>query len=121
MQVAPGENFSQHSQNWNVRMDHNHLRISRIIRSLRVLGLEKEAQAFYQALEDTTPMRASGRSREFWRRAAERSLNIRPDMEVKDEQDDGVGPKFLREWVRREKGAHSDEEEKEKDGGALDY
>lgn len=102
-------------------MDHNHLRISRIIRSLRVLGLEKEAQAFYQALENTKPMRASDRSREFWRRAAERSLNIRPDLEVRDEQDDSVGPEFLRGWVRKSRGAETDEEEEEKDGGALDY
>ena len=117
----PGPNFPTHSQNWNVRGDHNHLRISRIIRSLRVLGLEEEAQAFYAALEETTPLHVSGRSREFWRRAAERSLNIRPDLEVRDEQDDGVGLGFLREWVRREKGAESEEGDGEKDLGALDY
>jgi len=66
-------------------------------------------------------MRVSDRSREFWRRAAERALNIRPDADVKDEQDDGVGPVFLREWVRRERGARSEEGEGEKDLGVLDY
>lgn len=102
-------------------MDHNHLRITRIIRSLRVLGLEAEALAFYKALEETTPLHVSKRSREYWRRAAERSLNIRPDVETRDEQDDSFGPLFLQEFVRRERGAASEEEEVEKDGGALDY
>lgn len=61
-------------------------------------------------------MRVSARSREFWRRAAERGLNIRPDANVSDDQDDSVGPVFLREWVRMERGARSEEGE-EKVGG----
>ena len=38
-QVIPGPNFGKHSKNFNTRFDHNHLRITRIIRSCRVLGI----------------------------------------------------------------------------------
>jgi hypothetical protein len=83
-------------------MDHNHLRITRIIRSLRVLGLEDEAHAFRAALEENGT-HTSNRSREFWRRAAERSLNLRPDLEIADESDHSIGPKFLREFEQKRK------------------
>lgn len=43
-------------------------------------------------------MHVSSRSREFWRRAAERDLNLRPDLEIDDESDNTIGPKFLREY-----------------------
>jgi hypothetical protein len=96
-EVVKGDNYSRNSENWDTRFDHNHLRITRIIRSLRVLGLEDEAKAFHNALEDATT-RVSSRSREFWRRAAERALNLRPDLEIDDENDTKVGPEFLREF-----------------------
>jgi hypothetical protein len=67
-----------------------------------VLGLEDEAGAFYSALEDSTT-RVSPRSREFWRRAAQRDLNLRPDLEVDDERDNTIGLKFLREYELRRK------------------
>ncbi|KAK0103597.1 hypothetical protein ONS95_005609 [Cadophora gregata] len=100
IRVHKGANWNNHSGHWDVRFDHNHLRITRIIRCLRVLGLEDEAQAFYDALEQNA-LRVSARSREYWRRAARRTLNLRPDLE--DRQIDGdddlsVGPKFLREF-----------------------
>ena len=98
--MTRGPNFTQHEENWNTRFDHNHLRITRIIRSLRVLGLEAEALAFRKVLESVPTMRVSSRSREYWRRAAERALNVHPDAEVKDEQDDSIGPKFLRDYVK---------------------
>ncbi|KAI1841619.1 hypothetical protein JX266_012172 [Neoarthrinium moseri] len=66
---------------WVVRMDHNHLRITRIIRSLRVLGLTEEARAFYAALVWTcdTYGRIGSSSRKFWKRAIELPLHIAPD------------------------------------------
>lgn len=66
---------------WVKRMDHNHLRISRIIRSLRVLGLEKEARAFHDALHAVCQKygRVGNNSQEFWRRALERPLHLAPD------------------------------------------
>jgi hypothetical protein len=95
--VTKGDNYEDNSENWDTRFDHNHLRITRIIRCLRVLGLEEEAKAFLITLENSTT-RVSSRSREFWRRAAERDLNLRPDLEIDDESDNTIGPKFLREY-----------------------
>ncbi|KAK6585973.1 hypothetical protein PZA11_001030 [Diplocarpon coronariae] len=105
IKVTKGPNYTAHSGNWDVRFDHNHLRITRIIRCLRVLGLEDEAQAFRAALEEAT-VNASSRSREYWRRATERTLNLRPDLEDKDiegEDDLTLGPKFLREFEESRK------------------
>lgn len=103
--MQKGANWDSHCGHWDVRFDHNHLRITRIIRSLRVLGLENEAQAFYGALQQTT-RRVSTRSREYWRRAAERTLNLRPDLEdgqIDNDNDLSVGPKFLREFEELQK------------------
>ncbi|KAK6218105.1 hypothetical protein LQW54_002854 [Pestalotiopsis sp. IQ-011] len=67
--------------NWVTPMDHNHLRITRIIRSLRVLGLNAEATAFHQALGDISDKygRIGARSRDFWKRALEQPLHVAPD------------------------------------------
>jgi len=100
LKVMRGGNFRENFNNWNTRFDHNHLRITRIIRCLRVLGLEAEAQAFRSALEESTT-NVSPRSREFWRRAAERVLNLRPDMEGVDDKDTAIGPTFLREYEEK--------------------
>lgn len=62
-----------------------------------MLGLEDEAKAFHNTLEDAN-LTVSPRSREFWRRAAERALNLRPDLEIDDEEDTTLGPIFLREF-----------------------
>jgi hypothetical protein len=75
-------------------MDHNHLRITRIIRSLRILGLEAEAVAWYDTLS-TLADHASESSRGFWRRAAFRSLNIPPDDTRSKDDDRTVGKSFL--------------------------
>lgn len=53
-------------------------------------------------MEDATTQ-ASSRSREFWRRAAERDLNIRPDNETEDEEDNSIGQRFLREYEAQRK------------------
>jgi hypothetical protein len=68
-QIKPSSNIEKHSQFWNCRFDHNHLRITRIIRSSRVLGLENEALAFYDAIScfDSS---VSERSLMYWNRAA---------------------------------------------------
>ncbi len=62
-----------------------------------MLGLEDEAKAFHNALNECQT-RVSLRSREYWRRAAERALNLRPDLEIHDEGDTTIGPMFLREF-----------------------
>ncbi|KAL8757918.1 MAG: hypothetical protein Q9199_001882, partial [Rusavskia elegans] len=83
-QVITADNFTAVSRNWITRFDHNHLRITRIIRSCRVLGLEAEAEAFYEALTDIAGERRGVFSRKtlmFWRRAAERPLHLAPEDE----------------------------------------
>jgi hypothetical protein len=48
--VERAANFGERSKNWLTPYNHNHLRITRIIKSLRALGLEAEAAAFFEAL-----------------------------------------------------------------------
>ena len=48
--VRPAANFGERSRNWLTPYNHNHLRITRIIKCLRALGLEAEAQSFFDAL-----------------------------------------------------------------------
>ena len=50
--IARAGNFEQRSRNWLSPMNHNHLRITRIIKSLRLLGLEAEASAFFDCLNN---------------------------------------------------------------------
>jgi len=79
--------------NWVRRFDHNHLRITRIIRSLRCLGLEKEASAFYAALKDVYDRyeRISSRTMAYWTRAIDRPLYLAPD-----DYDEALGVRWLR-------------------------
>jgi hypothetical protein len=85
--IVRGPNWNRASRNWCVRFDHNHLRITRILRSLRVLGLQKEYQAFFAALKDVhadPEFSISDRSMMYWRRAVERPLYLAPDDEEID-------------------------------------
>lgn len=98
-EVQPGPNFAQASPNWVKRFDHNHLRITRIIRSCRVLGLEDEARAFHTALSRVAEGKqgvVSQKSLMFWQRAAERPLYLAPE----DEDDTGHGKDFLYQFER---------------------
>lgn len=94
--VTLGSNWDQASRNWVKRFDHNHLRITRIIRSLRVLGLEDEAESFFQSLVKiyNDSGKISHRSLTYWTRAAERPLYLAPE----DEEDKGQGVDFLYEF-----------------------
>ncbi|KAL8998551.1 MAG: hypothetical protein Q9169_002391 [Polycauliona sp. 2 TL-2023] len=95
-QVVRAGNFASASQNWITRFDHNHLRFTRIIRSCRVLGLEDEAQAFFEALTNIAEERKgiiSAKSLMFWQRAAERPLGLAP------EDEDGEDGKRGMEWL----------------------
>ena len=94
--ITRGSNFSKVAGNWVTRMDHNHLRITRIIRSMRVLGLEPEARAFYAALDEVYHKyegRIGQKSMEFWTRAVKRPLFLAPD----DDSDEEEGEDFLLE------------------------
>jgi len=82
--IEPSSTFAQSARNWF--NSHNDLRITRIIRCLRVAGMDKEAQAFYKALKKLyeskeghpRPIRDS--TYMFWTRAAKRDLRIPPSM-----------------------------------------
>ncbi len=89
-------------RNWAVRFDHNHLRITRIIRCLRVLGLKTECDAFFEALVrvfERPDIRINQRSMMYWHRAATGPLYIAPDDDRCD---------WLRNWDE-EKGVFLDE------------
>ena len=95
--IVRGGNFNRRAdKTWLVKMDHNHLRISRIIRCLRVLGCEVMAEAFYAALVEAGESfgRVSSRTMQFWERAAKRPLWLPPSEN--DENARGV------EWLKRE-------------------
>ena len=96
--IVTGANYQVAFQNWVKRFNHNHLRITRIIRSLRVLGLEGEAAEFFKALEGVCERsgKISEKSLMFWTRAAKRPLFLAPD----DEEDRGKGADFLYEFER---------------------
>ena len=49
--VVRAATFEARARNGLTRRNHNHLRLTRIIRSLRLLGLEDRAQALFGALE----------------------------------------------------------------------
>jgi hypothetical protein len=70
--------FYEGSRHWVTPGNHNHLRITRILKSLRLLGLEAEAGEFFGWLEGVYQEEKkkarpgiSERSFEFWRQAAE--------------------------------------------------
>jgi hypothetical protein len=93
--VTRGPHFATASRNWVTRFDHNHLRMTRILRSLRVLGLEGEAAALHKFLstDEKVTSSVSPRSQMYWRRAAERDLYLPPD----EEGEDAEGIAWLRE------------------------
>ncbi|MDI1487459.1 MAG: hypothetical protein OHK93_006729 [Ramalina farinacea] len=131
--ITRSPNFAQKARKWGLltRFSHNHLRITRIIRSLRVLGCEQAARAFYEALVEVGEAKYPGvigeRSLGFWRRAVERPLWVRPEDEDEGESE-RVGGKegFLWEFERGEMGelrggdGEVDMEEKGKGDGTED-
>ncbi|KAF2799653.1 hypothetical protein K505DRAFT_320977 [Melanomma pulvis-pyrius CBS 109.77] len=80
--VIRAAHWPQNSRNWAIRFDHNHLRITRILRCLRVLGLQVECDAFYSALKDVyndPSININQRSMSYWRKAVRQPLYIAPD------------------------------------------
>ncbi len=50
--VVRDASFVERSENWVLYSNHNHLRLTRILKSLRLLGLEAEAIALFDCLAD---------------------------------------------------------------------
>ena len=72
--IVPAEDFEERARNWLTPANHNHLRLTRMIRSLRVLGLEEEGIALWEALDaiyatDAGRNTVSERTYKFWTRA----------------------------------------------------
>ncbi|KAK5137877.1 hypothetical protein LTR08_006646 [Meristemomyces frigidus] len=78
--VVRGPEFDANAEEtWLTSRDHNHLRITRIVRCMRILGLESEARKFAVALLDAdTRNTVSTTSATFWCRAALWSLERPP-------------------------------------------
>jgi Opioid growth factor receptor (OGFr) conserved region len=79
--VVEGPRFAAASRNWLHAGNHNHLRLTRMLRSLRVLALEREAAALWEALRALYEREAAAGRRTitpetfaFWRQAATASL-----------------------------------------------
>jgi len=77
LKVKRALHFEEASLNWISQGNHNHLRITRILKSLLTLGLEEEALAFYVCLEDIYRAECAKSSPgiseatfSFWQRAA---------------------------------------------------
>lgn len=75
--VVQASNFTNRSQNWLRPGNHNHLRITRIIKSLKALGVEAEAEAFfvclsliYEAEKKKTRPGITAQTFQFWKEAA---------------------------------------------------
>lgn len=72
--VERAENFRERARNWLWPGNHNHLRLTRILRSTLLLGLEAESKAFFQALNGIYrefPDRISSRTHAFWSDASQ--------------------------------------------------
>jgi hypothetical protein len=70
--VVRGAHFAERRHVWLTRGNHNFLRISRMLRSLTLLGLGAYASAFLKSLEDIYEEEAStigNTTMEYWRRA----------------------------------------------------
>ena len=68
--VGEGPDFGRRAPVWLYPGSHNFLRISRILRCLRLLGLEEDAAAFLAFLEDLHrrhPELVPSRTLEYWR------------------------------------------------------
>lgn len=90
--IVKAQNFDKASKRWVTQFDHNHLRITRIIRCLRVLGLEQEAYAFYFQLKSVCEAwggMISQKSFTFWTRAARRPLWLAPEKEDSEDARQG--------------------------------
>jgi len=75
--ITRAPNFAAKATGWLSPGNHNHLRITRILRCLTVLGLEPEAKAFFECLasiyadQQLKPLPAiSFETFEYWRTAA---------------------------------------------------
>ncbi len=71
--VARTADFNARASQWLAPNNHNHLRLSRILQSLRLCGLAEQAMSLHASLQETAedfPGRVTETTRRFWREAA---------------------------------------------------
>jgi hypothetical protein len=71
-QISRSTNFAVRAANWLSPNNHNHLRITRILRATRLLGLEAHSKAFFDALDAVykeMPSKITATSYAFWQGA----------------------------------------------------
>jgi hypothetical protein len=71
--ITLSEQFLERSLNWLNLSNHNYLRLTRILTSLRLLGLETYAQTLFKALDQVYQIHSrkiGDRTYRFWREAA---------------------------------------------------
>lgn len=74
LSVDRADDFRVRAQNWLWPGNHNHLRLTRILRSTLLLGLETESKALFQTLNAVYrefPDRISSRTHAFWSDASQ--------------------------------------------------
>ena len=78
--ITQGEKWDTAAPRWVVHRNHNHLRITRMIRSLRVLGCKEQAFALHVFLEEDDDVlgNVSQQSRDFWTRASNNKIWLPP-------------------------------------------
>ncbi len=72
--IAPAADFAAKSRSWLTPGNHNHLRITRILKSLCILGLRPEAREWFAALQRVYvdhPDAIGSVTYDFWRKAVE--------------------------------------------------
>lgn len=100
--IVHAEHWKRAFNNWATPWDHNHARLSRILRCLRVLGLEAEADALFTALEEVDHDFELGKAIEFWERAA-----LEPLYEPPNPNDRTIP--WLREWYKEQEALKAEE------------
>jgi hypothetical protein len=71
--IEPAADFAAKSRGWLHAGDHNHLRLTRILTSVRLLGLDDHCRALYRCLAAIArdhPHAVSSTTLDYWRRAA---------------------------------------------------
>jgi hypothetical protein len=73
LRIGQTKEFSERSRNWITPHNHNHLRLTRILESTRLLGCEEFSRALLTSLEEISILHVneiSIRTVDFWRNAA---------------------------------------------------